>query len=334
MHQNMKTTALIILNYNNVEDTINCIDSVELYNSAPVKLVVVDNGSSRTEAPVILDEYMRAKFNGRYIRITDKDIASAGTLPYATLLVSGSNDGYARGNNKGLKLTDNDPEISDVMILNNDILFVEDIIPALSEARTNLPDCALISPLLLKRDRKSIDYNCARRAISVDTLIKNHLTHYLMRLCGRSEEHFMRKRYLLLDPTIEHKSNILPIDLPSGSCMLIDKSLFKSIGFFDPGTFLYYEEDILYRKLIATGHRNYLVSNLHCVHLGAASTTQRGTPVTIRANIESERYYVRNFSGVSPFMKRLHGLTSRLFWLTLRLQKKICPSGITHRCII
>ena len=38
------STAVVILNYNNSEDTINCIKSVEENNTADVKYVVVDNG--------------------------------------------------------------------------------------------------------------------------------------------------------------------------------------------------------------------------------------------------------------------------------------------------
>lgn len=330
MHLKMKKTALIILNYNNVEDTINCIESVLTYNTALVKFIVVDNGSTRRDAVEILHEFISTRFCGRYIRLTDSQPVPGGILPDATLLVSATNDGYAQGNNKGLALASDDSQISDVMILNNDILFIEDIIPGLLAAREKLPDCGLISPLLLKRDCKNFDYNCARRAIKVSDLVCNHLTHYFKRMLGRTDEQSFRKRYILLDKSEGALGEVLPVDLPSGSCMLISKSLFARIGNFDPGTFLYYEEDILYRKLSDAGRHNYLVSGLRCVHLGAASTSQRGTPVTLRANIESERYYVKYFSGVTAPMKWLHALTSRFFWLSMQLQKKVCPEGL-HR---
>ena len=45
MIQKMKLTALIILNFNNYENTINCIESVEKYNSATIKLIAIDNAS-------------------------------------------------------------------------------------------------------------------------------------------------------------------------------------------------------------------------------------------------------------------------------------------------
>ncbi len=327
----MKKTALIILNFNNVEDTINCIESVEQFNSAPVKLVVVDNGSSRADAPAILHDYMQRRYGDHYIRLDDESAAAhKGSLPYATLLASATNDGYARGNNKGLQLVSTDNDIADVMILNNDILFVEDIIPTLIKSRDGIADCAIISPLLLKGDRKSIDYNCARRATRVRDLIKTNFLHYLWRLRGREDEDYTGARFLLRNRTAPLPDR-LEVDLPSGSCMLIDRNLFESIGRFDPGTFLYFEEDILHKKLSSVGKRNYIVPSLRCVHLGAVSTSRRGTTFTLRANNLSERYYVKHFSGASRAVKWLHLLSSKFFWLSLRLQKGLLTDGLSHQ---
>ena len=40
-----KYTGVIILNYNNYEDTINCIESVDTYNSSKIKFVIFDNAT-------------------------------------------------------------------------------------------------------------------------------------------------------------------------------------------------------------------------------------------------------------------------------------------------
>lgn len=44
-------------------------------------------------------------------------------LKKVSFLISGTNDGYAQGNNKGLALAYADSEIDEILILNNDILF-------------------------------------------------------------------------------------------------------------------------------------------------------------------------------------------------------------------
>lgn len=224
------------------------------------------------------------------------------------------------GNNKGLLLADADPEIEQVMILNNDILFIEDIIPELLRRKAQLPDCAVISPALLTRDRRSYDINCARLAIRPKDLIKANLLHYFRRMLHKDDEDYLRWRYLILDPTIT--DDIFPIELPSGSCMLIDKQVFKSVGWFDPSTFLYYEEDILHKKFEAIGKRSYLVRSLKCVHLGAASTNKVKSLLISKAAMESQAYYIDRYSGAESITKAIYRVSSRFYWYTHTVQKR------------
>lgn len=72
-------------------------------------------------------------------------------MPYVTYIESSTNDGYASGNNKGLNLTKCDDEIEYVMILNNDVLFIQDIIPQLENKYNQLKDAAILSPILYKK---------------------------------------------------------------------------------------------------------------------------------------------------------------------------------------
>lgn len=60
-------TALIILNYNNYEDTINCIESVETHNTASIKYIVVDNGSTCPDAVDKLNDYSLKISKGLYM---------------------------------------------------------------------------------------------------------------------------------------------------------------------------------------------------------------------------------------------------------------------------
>lgn len=286
-------TALIILNYNNVEDTINCIDSVEHYNSAKVKYIIVDNGSSRKEALPLLQEYLKKRFQNRLVILSDKDTPFS-KLPYVTLIKSSTNDGYAQGNNKGLKLAYEDNTITKVMILNNDILFVEDIIPNLMLYLNSTSDAAIVSPILYNNLGK-IDYTCARRKSTIGEEILYNLCNQFFR---NYVEHKLSRRYILLDTKI--KETKIPIELPSGACMLLNKELFAEIGSFDPNTFLYWEEQILYEKIHKLGRKNYLCTDLKCIHLGGASTvTFAGSLFTLKCGNTSSLYYWKHYSNCS-----------------------------------
>lgn len=313
-------TAVIILNYNNYEDTINCIESVEQFNTSPIKYIIIDNGSTREGTVEAIDHYLSKKFKGRYCR--GKEGEFNGELSYVTFIVSATNDGYAQGNNKGLNIAYKDDTISNIMILNNDVLFVENIIPQLVHQLYSLPRCAIISPILYKKNLDGIDYNCARKNVRVRTLIKDCFFHYFYRLnkdkCENSD-----LQNSILKTIVAPYPKIVPIELPSGSCMLLKKSLFKKIDSFDSHTFLYWEENILFKKIERLGLQNYLCTYLKCIHLGASSTSASPSLFIINCNINSSRYYVKTYSGNSKFMYFLYYLSTLFFIGTFVLQKKL-----------
>lgn len=311
-------TALVILNYNNYEDTLSCIDSVEKYNTSPVKYIVVDNGSKRIGTVQTLNDVFNCKFGNDYKRLNTGQHINNNVLPKLTFVINPKNEGYAVGNNHGLKLASDDDSIKYIMILNNDVLFVEDIIPKLLEAKAKLPDCAIISPALYKKDMSDYDTTCARLAPSPWSLIKECL------MVGMNNNHYrdvLKKKYWLFvkDPKLKN-AEILEIEMPSGSCMLIEKSLFEKIGYFDTHTFLYFEENILYSKIYSRGLKNYLLPQLSCIHLGASSTKREPGYFIQKCGLDSRTYYLKAYCHLNLLEKIIYavayGLMSfRLFAL-------------------
>lgn len=310
--------GIVILNYNNVKDTIACIQSIEKYNTAPIKYIIIDNGSTLPNVASYLDSFLTATFQEKYQQISLCDKIK-NKLLYANLLISSSNDGYAQGNNKGLQLAYQDEEISDILILNNDVLFVEDILPALSLYYNQLKDVAILSPILYKKGLKELDYNCARKNINPWAEIGNNFLYYFFKLFKLPK--FEENRYILKDKALMAK--IIPIELPSGSCMYINKKLFQEIGSFDPNTFLYWEENILFKKTEQIHKQNYLCTNLKCIHLGASSTASSPSLFIINCNLRSSRYYMKKYSGCSLPTLWIHYISTIFYKYTFILQKKL-----------
>lgn len=280
--------GIIIVNYNNWQDTINCINSLEKYNSYPVKIIVVDNGSNNKSVE-ILDRHFKQKYNNKYSKAPN---SYQETLPYITLVANGKNEGYARGNNVGLSYTLYDRSVKNIFILNNDVLFIEDIIPSLIETQKEYTDSAIITPLLLTKDGTAIDYTCARNQYTVKEEIMYNFLHYVF---PKYVEKKLSKRYILL--RMNFNQEIIPIQVPSGSCMLIGKDFFKSIGLFDPNTFLYWEESILFEKVKREKKQNYLNTRVKCIHLGGASTSNSvNSRFCIKSGNHSARYFMREYS--------------------------------------
>ena len=315
-----KKAAILILNYNNYEDTINCIDSVEKFNSAPIKFIVVDNGSKRENVVGALDAYLKDKFEDDYLQINE--FSEVKKMPYVTFIVSKVNDGYASGNNKGLRMVYADDEIDKVMVLNNDVLFVEDIIPSLSEAIDSDDQIGIVSPLLYKKDMVDLDYNCARRCEGVWRTIKRFLFYYINPF-GIKDKWNIKQQYLLDCPELRYTERF-EIALPSGSCMLFRKKLFESIGGFDPHTFLYNEENILYQKLHAIGKTNWMFPKLKCIHLGASSTKHEVAYFMIKSSADSTCYYIENYTKANKIVKMLFRIfIYDVFLPMVKIQKKM-----------
>ncbi len=322
----MQATALIILNYNNAEATANCLRSVRTYNSARIKTIVVDN-ASRPEQQAALIDVFHNEFgtDAPVIDETAPESRKALCGHDAALLLRSVNSGYAQGNNAGLELAYADPDVDTVMILNNDILFVEDIIPGLLDILNSHPDAAVVSPVLYKKDMQGLDLNCARRESSVADLIRTNILLYWWLLWNYQP----KKQYILADADAP-ASGVTPIGLPSGSCMLLRKDVFARIGGFDPATFLYFEENIMAARSKALGLQNYLSLDHRCIHLGAATTSapSQSSYTIMKAGIDSSRYYVEHYSGASWPMRSLHRLSCLFYQTLFRIQKAL---GIRRR---
>lgn len=63
--------GVVILNYNNVKDTLNCVESVLQFNTYPIKIVIVDNGSTNPYVVPEIDSYLSHKYLDRYKRIDE-----------------------------------------------------------------------------------------------------------------------------------------------------------------------------------------------------------------------------------------------------------------------
>lgn len=254
------------MNYNSVRDTIACISSVrEFCPPRSYVLCVVDNGS-RSE---VVDK-VRAT-----LRDGDKYILSA------------ENVGYARGNNLGLEYFDTVDDVDKILILNNDILLTRDIVTPLTEYLDSHPSCGAVSPLL--RDRNgNIDLSCARRFKSpCDLAIK---AGSLVRLGIRTREFMLRDTPSLID------GEDIPVDLPSGACLMLRKRDFASVGRFDPATFLYFEEDILCTKLARAGLTAVVLPGISAIHLGACTTSSQPSARIYGYWRESLLYYMEHYT--------------------------------------
>ncbi|NPV06460.1 MAG: glycosyltransferase family 2 protein [Anaerolineae bacterium] len=120
----MKTCALVLA-WNHVDDTLECLDSLLALRPAPEWVVVADNGSTDGTP-----EAVRARF------------------PSVRVLSSGENLGVAGGYNYGVR-AGVPPGATHVLITNNDVTFDRGALGALERRAGEPPRPAMLMPKIL-----------------------------------------------------------------------------------------------------------------------------------------------------------------------------------------
>jgi GT2 family glycosyltransferase len=104
--------SIVILNWNGLEDTIECLESLQKITYPNYEVVVVDNGSKGNDAQVLRERF------GDYIHVIEND----------------RNYGFAEGNNIGMRhaLANFNPDY--ILLLNNDTVVDAEFLTELVKA--------------------------------------------------------------------------------------------------------------------------------------------------------------------------------------------------------
>lgn len=214
------TVAIIVLNWNGKDNTIECLKSINELQVTGYKLqvIVVDNGSHDGLAEAIEKSI-------KSIRST-KDIKSK-------LLVNNENLGYAGGNNVGIDYAMKNGA-GYILILNNDTLVDENLIEELLKVTNNDSHVGIVAPKIYfakgfefhknryKESNRGKVIWYAGGIMDWQNVIASH----------RGVDEVDNGQYDSVEET----------DFASGCAMMIRRDVFEKLGLFDEKYFLYYED--------------------------------------------------------------------------------------------
>lgn len=143
-------TFVIILNWNNAPDTIECLESVFKLNSSDFQVIVCDNASTDNSKAAIWDHLVR--HNHVVNKINESDLGSIKSLLDAEVVLISNlhNYGYAGGNNRGLRYALAAGVKNDfVWIINNDTDPDPEALICLIEAAARRPEISLFGSTIL-----------------------------------------------------------------------------------------------------------------------------------------------------------------------------------------
>ncbi|MDQ7799268.1 MAG: glycosyltransferase family 2 protein [Candidatus Edwardsbacteria bacterium] len=130
-----KYISVVILNWNNLSDTIECIDSL-LKNVHPVnKIVIVDNGSTDGSGKMLAEKYSKDQL--------------------IELFFNEVNEGFSKGVNLGVKKAlKSNPDY--ILLLNNDTVLDRDCIKKMVDACDLNNKCGIAGPRIFYNHKKEI----------------------------------------------------------------------------------------------------------------------------------------------------------------------------------
>lgn len=218
---------IVVLNWNGEFDTIQCLESLFNLNSNDFNIVVCDN-DSMIESYNEIDSWLNinsVSYGFDYVRLGSDEWSKYKKEHRSSvfLLKTGSNLGYAGGNNVGIKFSINQNDFSGVWILNNDTEVASNSLNEIIEQLkiSNAGICG--SKLIYYYDKNKIQ--------GLGGCYNNWLGTTYHYGDGMS-----------IDSVYECKNVLKNIDYIIGASFFITKDTLDKVGFFAEEYFLYFEE--------------------------------------------------------------------------------------------
>ncbi|MFZ5516349.1 MAG: glycosyltransferase family 2 protein [Candidatus Zhuqueibacterota bacterium] len=200
------SVAIIILNWNNWQDTVECLESISLNDYLNYRIIVVDNGSA------------------------DDSVAQIGQrFKSIQLLETGKNLGFSGGVNFGIeraKATDL------ILLLNNDTLVDRSFLTELVRKIASDPAIGLVGGKIYHYDSEQCHAGFSR---------SNQCKIWS---AGGGIHQFTKRTFQYGEGKIDRGQwdREREVDFLSGCCLLVRRDVIEKIGLLDPDYFMYYED--------------------------------------------------------------------------------------------
>ncbi|MCU1606268.1 MAG: glycosyltransferase [Modestobacter sp.] len=234
------------------------LSSLSAATTRPVDVVLADNGST----------------DGAPER-------AAASYPHARLLRTGGNVGYGAAANAGLAdLTD-----GYALIANPDVRFEPGSVDELLAVAARWPRAATVGPAIRTPDGEL--YPSARDLPALGTGI-GHAAFGWVWPANPWTARYRRER----EAPRERSAGWL-----SGSCFLVDVAAFRSVGGFDPGYFMYFEDVDLAERLGRRGWLHVYAPSAVVVHEGGHATRREPHRMQRVHHTSALRYLAGQYPG-------------------------------------
>lgn len=262
--------GFVILHYNAIRETIDCVNSImKNIDTDNYFIIIVDNKSPNCTGETLKERYNRSE--------------------KIKVILNEENLGFACGNNVGYQYAAQELECSFICILNNDTLVIQNDFFAVINEEYKRSHFGVMGPMIILKDGKinrlyytlpdieffkrekeimRKEYYIAKRRLRAVNFLFNiakSIFYKMFRLkeCSRFDAYFTSKAL-----NSRHEDVVL-----HGCCLVFSPVYIESYQeAFNPKTFLYKEEELLYLRCKNRGLKTIYNPDLFIKHLEDAST--------------------------------------------------------------
>lgn len=272
----MNKVGMVILCYNNGKIIMENIKKMNEYKCIDT-ILIVDN-SSTDKSYEVLKEIENDK-----IKIIKNDV----------------NSGYAAGNNVGLKYLEEN-EYTYAFIMNPDVIVDNNSLNKIINA--------------MKEDKEYAILGCIRTSLN-DVYDQSQFWN-IPEFIDEFRSYFFITRRLDTKKEIKFlkcENKIKEVGVVPGCLFLINLDIAEKVGNFDEKTFLYYEENILAKKIKNAGYKSGIVLNAKYIHNHQKSSSKNANQKFIKNNLyNSKKYYDNTYLKINRFQKMMLNILNKI----------------------
>ena len=269
--------AVIIVNYNDVDDTEKYVNTITKYEAIN-RIVVVDNMSTTQGTFETLKKLETSKVN---------------------VIQSEKNGGYNYGNNYGIKYLESLNEEYDYYIISNpDISVTEEAIKKCLDVLENDSKVGVVAPRMFNKDNNPIRRSAWKmRTFGLDVIHSTRILELLFYKVLRNGEYSNK----------EYENEILEVEAISGAFFIIKSNVLKEIELFDENVFLFYEEDILAKRLAEKEYKTISLNSEKFIHYESQTIGKTFNYYKkMRQLFISKMYYHKNYNKINAFQVAIY----------------------------
>ena len=226
--------SIIILNWNGLKDTIECLESLKKITYPNYKVIVVDNGSKGNDADILEKRYKN----------------------YIKLIRNKENLGFAEGNNVAIREVIKEGKSDYILCLNNDTVIADpDYLEKLVTIARGNPSCGVLGSLVLNYIDNKVQSEWFAFSKWRGRFLPIHRNEAREKITR--ELRFLRNNEYL-----------------NFSSVLIKPNIFNTVGLFPEDLFLYFEDNIWEDRIRNTNLNIAIcyTPETFILHKGASST--------------------------------------------------------------